>query len=264
MVHPLVGILQRAERGGGFGPCGGPTAGADRCSSSTPGTKRFGGQPRPPRVSAADRELPGAPRSVPAVPRVSARGSDADVRMGQERASGGGARSSADVHHAQHRCLRAVVRQLQKPVGTIVGATGAERPRVRPLSASRVESLTARLADRTGADDRSRTRNLLFTKQLLCQLSYVGWRLGAARQVYAPAWGAAEPRRPAPRDLAATSRPLRRRPRARRAGRGARRGRRSRAGPAPSPRRRRNGCGAGPGRAGPRSAAGNRARCRGQ
>ena len=29
-----------------------------------------------------------------------------------------------------------------------------------------------------GADDRNRTRNLLFTKQLLCRLSYVG--LGAA------------------------------------------------------------------------------------
>lgn len=28
-----------------------------------------------------------------------------------------------------------------------------------------------------GADDRNRTRNLLFTKQLLCRLSYVG--LGA-------------------------------------------------------------------------------------
>lgn len=27
----------------------------------------------------------------------------------------------------------------------------------------------------TGAADRNRTRNLLFTKQLLCQLSYGGW-----------------------------------------------------------------------------------------
>ena len=35
------------------------------------------------------------------------------------------------------------------------------------------------LSGRGGADDRNRTRNLLFTKQLLCRLSYVGARAAA-------------------------------------------------------------------------------------
>ena len=181
MVGLLGGVLRRVRRGGGRGLCGGATAGADRCSSSTPGTKRFGGRARPRRVMVAGREPLGAWRSVCRRILECRRAAPMPTANWVKSAnSGGGARSSADVHHAQHRCLRAAVahrgaaNRMERPWGKrrsrlarLSAQRGAERPRVRPQSASRVESLTARLADRTGADDRSRTRNLLFTKQLL-------------------------------------------------------------------------------------------------
>ncbi len=65
----------------------------------------------------------------------------------------------------------------------VVGSGGFEPPKLAHLvySQAQLSTLaTARAGDDParlgGADDGTRTRNRLFTKQLLCQLSYVGQR----------------------------------------------------------------------------------------
>lgn len=67
----------------------------------------------------------------------------------------------------------------------MVGSGGFEPPKLTHLVYSQAQLSTLATAQNhalakknaPGADDGTRTRNLLFTKQLLCQLSYVGvWR----------------------------------------------------------------------------------------
>ena len=62
-----------------------------------------------------------------------------------------------------------------------MGSGGFEPPKLTHLIYSQAQLSTLATArvrasaqGATGADDGTRTRNLLFTKQLLCQLSYVG------------------------------------------------------------------------------------------
>ena len=69
-----------------------------------------------------------------------------------------------------------------------MGSGGFEPPKPKHLVYSQAQLSTLATARdalhgpnvRGGADDGTRTRNLLFTKQLLCQLSYVGMQDGAA------------------------------------------------------------------------------------
>ena len=72
-----------------------------------------------------------------------------------------------------------------KTVASPVGSGGFEPPKLTHLVYSQAQLSTLATARdacfrifgaraNRGADDGTRTRNLLFTKQLLCQLSYVG------------------------------------------------------------------------------------------
>ena len=76
---------------------------------------------------------------------------------------------------ARSRCSRSAAHAFG------VGSGGFEPPKLTHLIYSQAQLSTLATARvpvpreaRAGADDGTRTRNLLFTKQLLCQLSYVG------------------------------------------------------------------------------------------
>ena len=64
--------------------------------------------------------------------------------------------------------------RLRSNLSNVVQTTGIEPAWVSPLDPKSSASASSATFASNGADDRTRTYNLLITNQLLCQLSHVG------------------------------------------------------------------------------------------